>query len=222
MWRIIFCLCHCASFSCRPWGPGCEVILSADFASHADASAGPLTPGEVGTIVSSDGADNTVNVRSSQGMNWWYRRNALRLHDPTAAPTPLETGFDVALARSTGAFVFKDADTQVTFPSGPITLYFQETVPSEAGTRLSWTFTVTGNSSWGALLCPCVRWLQHGVVLMQPALCGSFPQGQFAPTRQHKAWLVRAGMWRPQPLTCATLELALLFLLPTIRACLHH
>jgi hypothetical protein len=54
-----------------------QVKLSDDFAKHGDADEGPLTPGEIGTLVEDDGSNVPYNVRAASGKTWWYRREAI-------------------------------------------------------------------------------------------------------------------------------------------------
>ena len=56
---------------------GAKVVLAADYQSHGDASAGPLKPGEVGTVQSK--SSGTVKVKTAGGKTWNYSFAALQL-----------------------------------------------------------------------------------------------------------------------------------------------
>jgi hypothetical protein len=50
---------------------GTLVILSPDFASHSDASGGPLVPGQVGVVVQLSSTRLQVKVHPSGDRVWW-------------------------------------------------------------------------------------------------------------------------------------------------------
>ena len=59
---------------------GCKVKLAAGFEDVDDASSGPLSPGDVGTVLKiRTGEENSYQVKSKTGGCWWYRRRAIRL-----------------------------------------------------------------------------------------------------------------------------------------------
>ena len=54
-----------------------QVKLSDDFAKHGDADKGPLSLGDIGTLVEDDGSSKPYKVRSADGKSWWYRKEAI-------------------------------------------------------------------------------------------------------------------------------------------------
>jgi hypothetical protein len=54
-----------------------QVKLSDDFAKHGDASEGPLSRGDIGTLVEDDGSSKPYKVRSAAGKLWWYQKEAI-------------------------------------------------------------------------------------------------------------------------------------------------
>ena len=63
---------------------GALVVLTDGYASHGDASGGPLKPGDEGKVVEAKGGGGRVRVRaltgSKVGKDWWYDQAALRLN----------------------------------------------------------------------------------------------------------------------------------------------
>ncbi len=51
--------------------------LTADYATHDDASSGPLTPGDVGLVVTDDSSAKPFVVASRDGLVWWYTADAV-------------------------------------------------------------------------------------------------------------------------------------------------
>jgi hypothetical protein len=66
---------------------GDKVMLTADYASHGDASGGPLKPGDVGTVKQDDHAGSPFHVEFN-GRTWWYREGAVQKAVP-APSTPV-------------------------------------------------------------------------------------------------------------------------------------
>ena len=61
-------------------------FLSPDYAEHSDAHDGPLTPGEIGTIIEYGGmTGRRFRVRSPAGATWWYDAAALLTGDNAPA-----------------------------------------------------------------------------------------------------------------------------------------
>jgi hypothetical protein len=54
-----------------------QVKLSDDFAKHDDADSGPLSLGDIGTLVEDDMSSKPYKVRSADGKTWWYRKEAI-------------------------------------------------------------------------------------------------------------------------------------------------
>jgi hypothetical protein len=77
----------------RPVKIGDKVVLAPDFASHADASGGPLKLGDVGDLFEDDGSSLPCHVRFGE-RKYWYEREALRV-----APVATETGATAGGAR---------------------------------------------------------------------------------------------------------------------------
>ena len=61
---------------------GSIVSLADGFASHSDASDGPLQPGDRGEVVATDSSGKPLKVKaltgSKVGSAWWYNTAALR------------------------------------------------------------------------------------------------------------------------------------------------
>lgn len=53
-----------------PLGVGCKVVLRKGYETQQDASDGPLSPGQVGEIVSNDGSGKPWKVKSESGKTW--------------------------------------------------------------------------------------------------------------------------------------------------------
>ncbi len=51
--------------------------LSDDFAKHGDANEGPLSQGDIGTLVEDDGSRKPYRVQSASGKTWWYKKEAI-------------------------------------------------------------------------------------------------------------------------------------------------
>jgi hypothetical protein len=54
-----------------------QVKLSDDFAKYGDADEGPLSLGDIGTLVEDDGSSKPYKVRSAAGKLWWYQKEAI-------------------------------------------------------------------------------------------------------------------------------------------------
>jgi hypothetical protein len=72
------------------------VQLSADFASHNDASGGPLEPGDIGIVTKVGGGRCLVVCLSSEGeaREWWYDAAALTTASPGDGLAPTTTEAD--------------------------------------------------------------------------------------------------------------------------------
>ena len=80
---------------------GCKVKPAAGFEDVSDASSGPLSPGDVGTVLKiRTGEENSYQVKSKTGGCWWYRRRAIRLVPESG---PLAVGSRVELRRGFGS-----------------------------------------------------------------------------------------------------------------------
>jgi hypothetical protein len=55
---------------------GCKVKLAPGYASHSDAEGGPLTPGDIGTLVEDDKSSKPFKIEYN-GKTWWYEKPAL-------------------------------------------------------------------------------------------------------------------------------------------------
>ena len=58
---------------------GSRVSLSTRFRECSDASQGPLSPGDIGTVIEDDKQSKPFQVRAENGEEWWYTRDALVL-----------------------------------------------------------------------------------------------------------------------------------------------
>ncbi len=54
-----------------------QVKLSDDYAKYGDADEGPLSPGDIGTLVEDDGSSAPYKVRAASGKTWWYKKEAI-------------------------------------------------------------------------------------------------------------------------------------------------
>ena len=79
-------LSRCTASTCVA---GDEVVLTDDYRSHGDASSGPLSPGEVGTISYTSGS--SVHVEDQRGHGWYYDLAALRPHAVIGCSEPTTT-----------------------------------------------------------------------------------------------------------------------------------
>jgi hypothetical protein len=64
---------------------GDSVVLTPDYASHADAGEGPLRPGETGVVEKDDGSDKPFHIRAN-GRAWWYKAEAVMLATAQGVP----------------------------------------------------------------------------------------------------------------------------------------
>ena len=55
---------------------GCRVQLAPGYASHSDAAGGPLTPGDIGTLIEDDKSSKPYKVEYG-GKTYWYEKPAL-------------------------------------------------------------------------------------------------------------------------------------------------
>jgi hypothetical protein len=55
---------------------GDHVRLSPHYATEMDASNGPLTEGDIGTVIAVDDSEQPIQVQYN-GQPWWYTREAL-------------------------------------------------------------------------------------------------------------------------------------------------
>lgn len=82
-----------------------DVMLAHDYDRHHDASKGPLTPGQLGTIVQSGESRLFVRRKGDEhGRPWWYDAEALVLLDAEASETPAAeepAAVETALASAT-------------------------------------------------------------------------------------------------------------------------
>lgn len=51
--------------------------LSLAYANYSDADEGPLSLGDIGTLVEDDGTDKPYRVEATNGKSWWYQKGAL-------------------------------------------------------------------------------------------------------------------------------------------------
>jgi hypothetical protein len=83
---------------------GSRVVLTSSYTTESDASAGPLEPGLVGTVVEDDGSGKPFKVEYG-GKGWWYKAEAVRL-----APTRDSTSSGGVTTVGVGATVCVDAE----------------------------------------------------------------------------------------------------------------
>lgn len=57
---------------------GDSVCLASDYRDHGDASGGPLSPGDVGTVVEDDQSGKPFKVKFGS-KSWWYKEQAIQL-----------------------------------------------------------------------------------------------------------------------------------------------
>lgn len=131
---------------------GSQVVLTSAYASHSDASSGPLRPGDVGTVNDPD-VSSRINVKFNS-KSWWYDRAAVTLYIPSTNPAALATGagnstITSGLSVSSGfniedcsrkGFEFSDENKTIKSPSGPIVAFGNQRfcVSDPPGTSLEW------------------------------------------------------------------------------------
>ena len=84
---------------------GSKVVLTADYAAYADATDGPLHPGDVGTVIKDDSSSKPFKVEFN-GKTWWYERGALALYSPTEAVP--QRSAEVSITKKRGAVLHFD------------------------------------------------------------------------------------------------------------------
>jgi len=82
---------------------GDQIILASDCHQYHDAINGPLKPGDVGLMTSSN-VHNGVFVIVS-GSSWYYDKRALRRAPDNGGPTPSTTSMQGAAFYNAGAVV---------------------------------------------------------------------------------------------------------------------
>lgn len=89
---------------------GDSVCLASDYRDHGDASGGPLSPGDVGTVVQDDQSGKPFKVKFGS-KSWWYKEKAIQLATG-AVSRVLPDGWKLAESRSyPGEYVYENVHT---------------------------------------------------------------------------------------------------------------